>query len=62
MNRYLIAILLVLVIGANVYGATTFSAFRHEMHALGMGDAYLAHGRTVTSFLYNPAMLARNTG
>ncbi|PJA26994.1 MAG: hypothetical protein CO189_08335 [candidate division Zixibacteria bacterium CG_4_9_14_3_um_filter_46_8] len=55
----IIAIVALMCWGANVAAEQTSSPFHHDIYALGMGDAFVAHGSNANAFLYNPALLAR---
>ncbi|MCP4631467.1 MAG: conjugal transfer protein TraF [candidate division Zixibacteria bacterium] len=55
-----LTILVIMGLTSFVSAGNTYSPFRHDMYALGMGDAFVAYGNTSMGFIYNPAFLAKS--
>jgi hypothetical protein len=63
MKRIIIpVVILTMALVSTAASESTFSPFRHDMYALGMGDAFVAYGDNVGAFIYNPALLAQMNG
>ncbi|MBD3232354.1 MAG: hypothetical protein GF315_01375 [candidate division Zixibacteria bacterium] len=61
-NAITLTLILIIGIVASANAEQTFSPFRHDIYALGMGDAFVASGENANAFLYNPALLSKIRG